>query len=211
MSPATAEGRSATTAKGRATRDRIVDVASSLIFQHGVERSTLDEIGAAAGVGKSQLYHYFNDKAGLVSAVIERQTDQILDAQQPVLSAMDSWNAWRSWRNLIVEVQRQRHCVGGCPIGSLASELSETDEMARVALVTGFRRWDEAIRAGVVAMQEHGSIRADADAASLATATLASLQGGLLLCQTERSVRPLEIALDAAIAHLESWSTDPSS
>jgi TetR/AcrR family transcriptional repressor of nem operon len=211
MSPATAEGRSATTAKGRATRDRIVDVASSLIFQHGVERSTLDEIGAAAGVGKSQLYHYFKDKAGLVSAVIERQTDQILDAQQPVLSAMDSWNAWRSWRNLIVEVQRQRHCVGGCPIGSLASELSETDEMARVALVTGFRRWDEAIRAGVVAMQEHGSIRADADAASLATATLASLQGGLLLCQTERSVRPLEIALDAAIAHLESWSTDPSS
>jgi AcrR family transcriptional regulator len=187
-----------------------VAAAARLIFEHGVESTTLDHIGDAAGVGRSQLYHYFTDKADLVGAVIERQTEEILAAQQPVLVAMDSWAAWGRWRNAIVEAQRAGRCIGGCPIGSLASELADTDEDARVALAAGFDRWGRAIGEGVRTMQQHGLIRSDADADALALATLASLQGGLLLCQVHKDVRPLEAALDAAIAHLRSFASTRS-
>ncbi len=209
-SSTSATARPPSTAKGRATRDRIVDSAVELIFEHGVESTTLDHIGEAAGVGRSQLYHYFTDKAALVRAVIERQTDQILSSQQPMLGVMDSWEAWARWRNALVEWQRAGRCVGGCPLGSLASELADADEDARVALADGFSRWGQAISEGVRAMQQRGRIRRGADADSLALATLASLQGGLLLCQVHKDVRPLEAALDAAIAHLRSFAPNRS-
>ena len=207
---ATTTARPPSTAKGRATRDRIVAAAAQLIFEYGAESTTLDHIGDAAGVGRSQLYHYFADKADLVRAVIERQTEQILSSQEPMLGAMDSWDAWVRWRNAIVEVQRAGRCIGGCPIGSLASELADTDEDAREALSTGFDRWGRAIGEGVRTMQQHGHIRSGADADSLALATLASLQGGLLLCQVHKDVRPLETALDAAIGHLRSFASGSS-
>jgi AcrR family transcriptional regulator len=198
------------TKKGRATRDRIVDAASALVFEHGVGGTSLDDVGAAAGVGKSQLYHYFDDKSELVRAVIARQTDQILEAQQPYLSTMDTWKAWRAWRDLIVDLQRRRHGRGGCPIGSLASELSDTDEPARMALVSGFDRWEGAFRSGLASMKHHGTLRPEANPDTLALATLASLQGGLLLCQTRKDVAPLEVALDAAIANILSWASAPA-
>jgi AcrR family transcriptional regulator len=207
---ATAITHPPSTAKGQATRDRIVDSAAALIFEHGVESTTLDHIGEAAGVGRSQLYHYFADKSDLVRAVIERQTERILSFQQPMLSAMDSWGAWARWRTAVVELQRASQCAGGCPIGSLASELADNDEDARLALSAGFDRWGQVISEGVRTMQRRGRIRTDVDADSLGLATLASLQGGILLSQVHKDVRPLEAALDAAIAHLRSFAPSRS-
>lgn len=48
-----------------------------------VAGTSLDDVGSAAGVGRSQLYHYFSDKGELVRAVIARVTDDVLDAQEP--------------------------------------------------------------------------------------------------------------------------------
>src|SRR5436309_3423758 len=77
------------TARGAATRARIVEAAADLIYAHGVERTSLDDVMAASGVSKSQLYHYFADKDALVLDVIARQTERVLDAQRPHLEALD--------------------------------------------------------------------------------------------------------------------------
>jgi TetR/AcrR family transcriptional regulator, transcriptional repressor for nem operon len=45
-----------------------------------------------------------------------------------------------------------------------------------------------------------------ADPARLATATLAAIQGGLVLTQTRRDPQQLRIALDAAYAYLRSFA-----
>jgi TetR/AcrR family transcriptional regulator, transcriptional repressor for nem operon len=47
------------TVRGAATRARIVEAAAALIYEHGVERTSLDDVMAASGASKSQLYHYF--------------------------------------------------------------------------------------------------------------------------------------------------------
>src|ERR1700712_689685 len=108
------------TAKGRATRARIVEAAAELVFAPGVARTGIDDVRRQAGVSASQLYHYFTDKDDLVRAVIAHQTEGILDAQQPLLDHLDSVEALERWRDLLVDLQEQRHCQGGCPIGSLA-------------------------------------------------------------------------------------------
>ena len=189
------------TARGAATRSRIVDAAADLIYERGVDRTSLDEVMATSGVSKSQLYHYFADKDALVLEVIARQTERVLDAQQPHLEALDSLPALRAWRDVIVRLNKAAHGKG-CPLGSLASELANESEPARKRLAGSFAMWRGHIEQGLTKMHECGELAASADPHELALALLSAVQGGLLLAKTTHSSRPLEIALDMAIDHI---------
>jgi TetR/AcrR family transcriptional regulator, transcriptional repressor for nem operon len=193
------------TGKGRATRDRVLDAAAELVFEHGVAGTTLDDVRAAANVSKSQLYHYFADKDDLIHAVIDRTVQQVLDAQ-PRLADLSSWTAISAWMDDLVELQVARRAAGGCPIGSLAGELAERDDVARKALAAGFERWEAPLRHGLETLRANGKLSRRANPAQLATATLAAIQGGLVLTQTRRDPQQLRIALDAAYAHLRSFA-----
>jgi AcrR family transcriptional regulator len=195
------------TPRGKATRDRIVAAAAAEIFERSVAGTTLDHIKAAAGVSSSQLYHYFSDKDAIVLAVVEFQTEAVLDSQEPLLSHLDSLDALRAWRDHLVAHQCRVHCTGGCPLGTLGGELAETDPAARDQVAAGFYRWEAAIRHGLTAMHERGDLAPDADPERLATATLAALQGGLMLTQMTRETAPLEAALDEMLAHIAALAT----
>lgn len=194
------------TVKGERTRGKIVDAAAGLMLNDGVAGTTIEDVCAAAGVGRSQVYHYFDDKGELVRAVIERQAELVFSGQEPHLAHIQGWESWEAWRDFVVEIQRNAGCVGGCPLGSLASELADEDELTRQILVTSFERWERAFRVGVQRMHALGLLRADADTARLATMLLAALQGGLLLCQTRKDVAPLEAALNGAIGYLRTFA-----
>ncbi len=196
------------TRKGAATRARIVTAAAGLMFERGVAGTGVEDVQRAAGVSASQMYHYFTDKQALTRAVIAHQTDAVLGAQEPLLSRLDSLPALRAWRDLLVDVQRRQHCTGGCPIGSLASELADADPAARAELVAGFARWEGAIRAGLEQMRARGELRADADPDRLALALLTAVQGGLLLTRTRRDPTPLEVGVDTVLAHVASYRTE---
>jgi TetR/AcrR family transcriptional repressor of nem operon len=202
----TAQEHEGLTRKGRATRGRIVEAAAQLMYERGVAGTSTEDVRAAASVSNSQLYHYFADKTALVRAVITYQTEEVLSYQEPLLSSLDSFEALIAWRDLLVDLQRRRSFVGGCPMGSLASELADADEEARAALAAGFTRWDAAIRDGLRALHRRGQLRPEADPDALALGTLAALQGGLLLSQAMRDVAPLEAALDIAIGCICSFA-----
>lgn len=180
---------------------RIVDAAANLIYAHGVDRTSLDEVMAESGASKSQLYHYFADKDALVLEVIALQTERVLAAQQPHLGALDSLSALRSWRNAILRLNEGAHAKG-CPLGSLASELVNDSEPARKRLAGSFALWSRCIEQGLAKMRERGELAASANPKELATAVLSAVQGGLLLAKTAQSSHPVRVALDMAIDHI---------
>lgn len=195
------------TAKGAATRERIIAAAAELIQERGVAGTTTEEVRAAAGVSSSQLYHYFKDKMALVRAVIAYTTDSVLGAQDEFLGHLDSIKALRRWRDLLVRIQRGLGCEGGCPLGTLSTEIAEISTEFRLDLNRAFTRWEEGIRSGLRAMHDRGELRKDANPNQLATALLAAVQGGLLLTQVRRNTKPLEAAVDAMLEHIESLTT----
>jgi len=190
------------TARGALTRARIVEAAADLVYERGVAATSLDDIMAASRTSKSQLYHYFADKDALIRAVILRQTERVLDGQDPYLRDLGSMTGLRRWCTAILEIQQQRRGLGGCPLGSLASALSDSSEDARLLLADSFRRWETRLETGLRAMQRTGELHADADAADLAAAIMTALQGGLLLTQTTRATRHLQLSLDMALHHI---------
>jgi AcrR family transcriptional regulator len=191
------------TRRGQETRERIVAAAAELIFERGVAETTLEDIRAAAGVSGSQVYHYFADKQALVRAVIDHQAEAVLATQGTRLDHLDTIAGLRAWRDLLVGHQRSLECRGGCPLGTLGAELAEIDDVARMAVARGFGRWEAKIRDGLRAMHARGDLPAAADPDDLALATLAALQGGLLLAQVQRDPRPLAVALDAMIDRIQ--------
>src|SRR5438034_32562 len=83
-------------------------------------------------------------------------------------------------------------------VQAAAEQVAESDPNARVAIAAGFDRWEARVREGLTRMKSHGKLRNDADPVALATATMASIQGGLLLTQVRRNPNQLRIALNAA-------------
>ncbi|MFF3437385.1 TetR/AcrR family transcriptional regulator [Streptosporangium sp. NPDC002721] len=190
------------TVKGALTRARIVEAAADLVLARGVGGTTLDDIRAGTATSKSQLFHYFPDgKRDLVAAIAAFQAERVLQAQRPFLDTLDTWEAWDGWRDAVIaHYGSQPHW--GCPIGAMASELVGTDPERAAEVAGHMDRWCGYLRAGLTRMRDGGLLRADADPEELALAIFAALQGGLLLTQTTRSIRPLRAALDAALTAL---------
>ncbi len=186
------------TEKGRTTRARIIQAAAEIVAERGVAEMSLDEVGARAHASRSQLYHYFEDRDDLIRAVVDATTSAVLAAQDGLLDDLDSWAGIDRWFASLRTIQREREARGGCPIGSLVGQLAERDPLARAALAEGFERWEGLLRDGLERMRASGKLAANADPGRLATATMALLQGGLLLAQVRRDPDQLTIALDAA-------------
>lgn len=203
----TAQHASKLTARGAATRTRIVAATADLVRKHGAAGTSLDDVMAASRTSKSQLYHYFANKDDLLRAAARQQTDRIMAAQRPELDQLDSLASLRRWRDKFVAARDEAQNVGGCPLGSLANELADGDPQTRDVLQKCFTAWASPLRRGLTAMRDQGQLRPDADPEALAEAIMAALQGGLLLSKTYRSSRPLARALDMAIDHVASFAT----
>jgi AcrR family transcriptional regulator len=194
-----------TTDRGRITRQRIVAAATEVVAAKGALGASLDEVGALAPASRSQLYHYFEDKADLLRAVAEATNDNVLDAQRPLFAGLDTWAGLTRWADAMVEYQRQRGGRGGCPIANLVGQLGERDDDLRIVLASGFDRWEAQIRACLAAMVTSGELQSDIDVDWLAASTLASLQGGLVLTQARRDPQSLRQALDGALALIHTF------
>ena len=186
------------TARGRATRERIVRAATDLVAERGVAGTSLDDVRAVAHASKSQLYLYFADREELLRAVAESTCDTVLGTQADALAGFDSLAGIERYLDAIVALQVERN-TPGCPIGSLAGQLVERDEASRLILADGLGRWELSLRAGLEAMVDRHELRGDANPGLLASQTLMLLQGGLLLSQVHRDPGQMRIAADTVL------------
>jgi AcrR family transcriptional regulator len=189
------------TAKGRATRQRIVEGAATEIRARGVAVTTLDDVGARTQTSKSQLFHYFpGGREQLLLAVAEHEATLVLGDQQPQLSALTSWAAWQRWRDVVVD--RYRRQGQHCPLAVLMSEIGRTTPGARAVTAALMRQWHDDIAIGVRHMQRREKIVAELDADRAAAALLAGIQGGVAILLATGDLSYLEAALDTGIQSL---------
>jgi TetR/AcrR family transcriptional repressor of nem operon len=195
------------TARRAATKARIVQAAANLMYVRGVNATTLDDVRQATGTSKSQLYTSFANKEELVREVIALRAGEILAREEQRLRRLSSFSGLVRWRTALIEVNSLQHGAYGCALGSMAGELADQDEQARVALAATFAQWERLIADGLRRMQAKGALRPEADPDRLAIGLMAALQGGYLLASTAHDIGPMEIALDMALDHIKSQLT----
>ena len=67
------------TARGAATRQRIIDVATREFAEHGIAGARIERVVAAARTNKAQLYAYFGNKEGLFDAIFFGSLERIVN------------------------------------------------------------------------------------------------------------------------------------
>ena len=189
------------TGRGRASRERIVERAAELFAERGVAATSLDEVLAAAGAGKSQLYHYFRGRDELVAAAVGLRCTQVLAGLTQALGAVASL---AELELALAGFAHEYEQMGlpGCPIGSLATQVAEHNEDARLQTAAAFDAWEQLFAGALERMRDRGELRADASPAVLATALLASIEGGMVLSQTRKDPASLHIAVEAGLGQV---------
>ncbi|MEU8690078.1 TetR/AcrR family transcriptional regulator [Streptomyces sp. NPDC048665] len=198
----------ALTAKGRATRARIVEGAAEVLREQGVADTTLDDIRGRTGTSKSQLFHYFPEgKDQLLLAVAQFEADRVLADQQPHLGCLDSWESWQQWRDVVVE----RYELQGdhCPLGSLFMQVGRSRPGARAIVTELMRQWQQQLADGMRALRANGLVSSDLDVDRTAAALLAGVQGGVAIMMSTGDSTHLKAALDTGIAHLRATAGEP--
>ncbi|MFD7439317.1 TetR/AcrR family transcriptional regulator [Streptomyces sp. NPDC059861] len=191
----------APTAKGRATRARIIEGAAEVLREQGVAFTTLDDIRGRTGTSKSQLFHYFPEgKDELLLAVAQFEADRVLEEQQPHLGRLDSWESWQQWRDLVVE--RYERQGDHCPLGSLFLQVGRSRPGARAIVTELMRQWQRQLARGMRAMQANGVVSPALDVDRSAAALLAGIQGGVAIMMATGDSTHLKAALDTGIEHL---------
>lgn len=184
-----------------------MEAAVAEIEASGVDGMSLHRVLSGARASKGQLYHYFESRTELVRAAVAARADSLLELQSRMMDRLDDWATIERWFDCLVQLQVDGDARGGCPLASLTGALAERDEEARRVLESAFDRWEHILEVGLRAMVDRGDLRDDCDPAALATATMASVQGGLVLCQVRRDPAQLRVALDAALLHLRAHAS----
>ncbi len=138
--------------------------------------------------------------------MIDHQSAVVLGAQADALDGVQDWRDLERWADWMVAMLEPQSGRGGCPIGTLAAALADTDEQFRAALNDVFESWRGTIGAALARLRDSGLLAADANLEQLTTTMLAAIQGGLLLAKTSRDNAQLRVALDGAIAQLRTHS-----
>jgi TetR/AcrR family transcriptional regulator, transcriptional repressor for nem operon len=190
-----------TTRRGRASRERIVERAAELFAERGIAATSVDEVLAAAGAGKGQFYHYFRGRDELAAAAVGYRCAQVVAGLTEALGGVSSLaRLERALAGFIAGFEQLG--MPGCPIGTLATEVADRNENARLQAAAGFDAWERLLAEALERMRARGELRADAEPAALATGLLASIEGGMVLSQTRKDMAPLRIAVEAGLGQV---------
>ena len=180
---------------GRSSRGAILDAATRLMLIRGYHATSLDDVLSESAVGKGTFYHYFKSKEDLGYAILELVIGAFIERTvAPCFSdpAVKPVTQIRCFLDRVVETQRERNCVGGCPLGNLASELSDVHEGFRGRLAGVFSVWRERLTQTLHEAQRLGQVSPDCRPGAVAHFLVASLEGAILMTKVTKDIAVME-------------------
>jgi TetR/AcrR family transcriptional repressor of nem operon len=197
-------------AKGAVTRDQILDTAARLIHLQGFHCTSLDDVLRESGVGKGNFYYHFKSKEELGYAIIDRLiVGFLVRTLEPAFADSDRDPVMQidGFLDHVLDNLRQRDCVGGCPLGNLASELSDVHEGFRKRLAEIFVQWRATLAKALRRGQASGRLRADCNPDGAAHFIVAALEGAILMSKMTKEIAVMEQCVDELKRHLTLYVT----
>lgn len=184
-------------AKGATTKEQILQTACRLVYQQGFNNTSLDEILRESGIGKGNFYYHFKNKDEMGYAILDRlalweeQVGHEVFGREgdPLEEVFDLFE-------VIVQMQRETGCVGGCPLGNLALEMSDIHDGFRQRIGEILITWRNQISEAITRAQANGQLARNVHSDALADFIIAGIEGGILLAKVRKDVAVLEGCLD---------------
>jgi len=175
-------------------RRRLLASGLDLVHARGFAASGVKDITDAAGVPKGSFYAYFPSKEAFGAAILEHYWADIEARLLPILDGGGpAQGRITQFFHALADEHEAGNFVLGCLVGNLSLELGGSSEPVRTELVRILERWDDAltecVRSGQVGS---GDIRADLDAAELASRLIEAWEGAALRGKVTRTRIPYD-------------------
>ena len=169
------------------SRASMVRSAASLIRSRGVSATSLSDVLADSGAPRGSIYHHFPEgKKQIAEDAIRWTSERLLAhlrAGAPSRAADVLERFIDVWRRTVVASGG----TAGCVVAGVAID-TVPDETGLIELVRAtFRSW-----AALLAEQLEAAGVPSRRAKPIAMATLAGMEGALILCRAEGNVKPLD-------------------
>ena len=164
--------------RGADKRRRLVGGAQQVIYQQGLERTTLADVASVADVPLGNVYYYYKTKDELVEAAIDAHAAEV----RAMLESLERHRTPQARLKALIRSfgeQRDLAAERGCPHGTLCQELDKRDDQLQLAarrLIEIPLEWAEA----------QFRLMGRRDARDLAVALISAYQGVSLLTNTLR-------------------------
>ena len=181
-------------------RDAIIRAAAALFRRNGYAATGINEIAEVSGAPKGSLYHYFpGGKDQIAEAAVRFAGAAVVTTLEKLAREHDTAAAMiRAYCKLLAGWMAKSGFRDGCPIATTLLEAAPQSAGMAAAGRDAFAGWCAVITSALV-RDGFGK----AEARRLATLTVSSLEGALILARVETSARPIEDVARALGAALQ--------
>src|SRR6476469_9239504 len=130
-------------------REKLLEAATAILGRNGYQATSVDEILEAARVAPSNFYYHFKSKEELAIEVLEGYFEKSRQEMAPVFMnrGLTAVQKLERLHDALVKKLTKSGCCGGCPMGNLAQELSDSHPAFQVRLARHFEECIDAIAA----------------------------------------------------------------
>jgi TetR/AcrR family transcriptional repressor of lmrAB and yxaGH operons len=179
------------------SRDRMIESAASLIGQRGMNATSFSDVLGESGAPRGSIYHHFPEgKRQLTECAMRLTSDQIL-AYMRASTATTSHGVLRHFTALFRQVVVVSGGRAGCAVAGVTIDVTDDDDDLLGVARDAFQSW-----VSLLAAQLEGTGVAKTRAHGVAVISIASVEGGLILCRAEGSDEPLRVVEEELLALL---------
>jgi TetR/AcrR family transcriptional regulator, lmrAB and yxaGH operons repressor len=177
------------------SRDKMIQSAASLMGQRGMNATSFSDVLADSGAPRGSIYHHFPEgKRQLTECAMRLTSDQVL-AHLRTSTATTAHGVLRHFMALFRQVVVASEGVAGCAIAGATIDIASDEDDLLVVARDAFQSWVALLAAqlastGVSASKAHG----------VAVISIASVEGGLILCRAEGGDEPLRVVEEELLA-----------
>lgn len=189
--------------KGEITKNKIMNAAVKLIFQKGIESTSISDIVKEAGVAKGSIFFHFPDKQTLVSEALKQYENKFFIFLEQSLTGDTPGERLINFFENVGKAHKEKNYAGGCIFGNTALEMADKNKIFTGIVSNVFKKWVRDLKDVIEEAIKTGEIRKDIRPDTLATTIVTTLEGGIMLSRLEKSGEPLEKSMCAFVKMLD--------
>jgi len=192
--------------KAEKTKQFILETAGPIYNEKGISGVSIDDVLAATKLTKGCLYGHFENKDDLSAQVVDLMLKKITDKMYMAVADKKTAKAkifafLDFYKNPI-----DTYISGGCPIFNTAVDADDNYPVIKQKVAAIFRAGQEdltnVLREGI----EGGEFSTNLDPATFAFKLVASIEGGIIMCRTMDTVKPMHSLIKSLKSELEQYS-----
>lgn len=192
--------------KAEKTKQFILETAGPLYNEKGISGVSIDDVLAATKLTKGCLYGHFENKEDLSGQVIDLLLKTITDKMYQAVAEKKTAKAKIFAYMDMHKDPINTYISGGCPIFNTAVDADDNFPLIKQKVAAIFRAGQEGLTNVLKEGISNGEFSPSLDPVVFAFKLVAAIEGGIVMCRTLDTTKPMLSLIKNLKAELEQYS-----